>query len=336
MTIQQGIYTLANDTLYDQLVGLINSIHRHHDENARICIIPYDDKIDKIKTLTSDKVFLFNNSDFIEVLSDFALSIWTNERFEGKTNQAWFHSSNTIRKLCSFEGVFDEFIYVDCDSLVMSSLSNCFQKLQDYDCVFDDWEHNKKECFLDPDLIVKKYSCDPLTVKNYCHGSDFFASKKGHINRQVLQEVQSKLVQDKEIYFLKDRGWWDEVYLFSYLTFCLNWKIFNYTMSSDSRERTGNIAGADPFIEKDWVLYNAQGCKPIHRIHYMGYPSKDFYYLCRGEDVPIPHREVFLHYRFLEEPEKTPKSLKKINPGTRLWRQYEQGIKKLKSRLQLR
>ncbi|MCH8506710.1 MAG: hypothetical protein LAT50_20695 [Ectothiorhodospiraceae bacterium] len=336
MAIQQGIYTLANDNFYDQLVALINSIHSNHDKNARICIIPYDSKIEKIKTLTSDKVFLFDNLDFIEVLSDFALSVWTDKRFKGKTKKAWFHYSNTIRKLCSFEGVFDEFVYVDCDSLVMSSLSDCFQKLNQYDCIFDDWEHNKQECFLSIELITQKYGCDVTKVKQSCHASDFFASKKGRINREILQEIQSKLLQDEEIYFIKEKGWWDEVYLFSYLTFFLDCRVFNYTMSTNPQERTGNIAGVDPFVEKDWVLYNAQGCKPIRRIHYMGYPSKDFYYLCRGEDLALPHRDVFLHYRFLQEPEKAPKSLKKINSSTQLWRQCGQGVQKLRARLQPR
>ncbi|NMG59461.1 methionine synthase [Geitlerinema sp. P-1104] len=336
MVVQKGLYILANDNLYDQLIALINSIYENYDKNIQICIIPYDDKIKKIKTLTSDKVFFFDNPEFIDVLSNFALDIWSSPRFSGKTKRAWFHCSNTIRKLCAFEGIFDEFIYIDCDSLVMSSLSDCFEKLRQYDCIFNDWEHNKQECFLATDLIAKKYSCDAMKVRQFCHASDFFASRKGSITREILQETKFKLLEDEEIYFLRDKGWWDEVYLFSYLTFYLDWKIFNYTMSSNPRERTGNIAGVDPFIEKDWVLYNAQGCKPIHRIHYMGYKSRNFHYLCQGEDVDIPHRDVFLHYRFLDEPEKAPKSLKKVNSGTQFVRQCGQGVKKLKNRLQPR
>ena len=68
----------------------------------------------------------------------------------------------------------------------------------------------------------------------------------------------------------------------------------------------------------------------------MGYKSRNFHYLCQGEDVDIPHRDVFLHYRFLDEPEKAPKSLKKVNSGTQFVRQCGQGVKKLKNRLQPR
>ena len=85
---------------------------------------------------------------------------------------------------------------------------------------------------------------------------------------------------------------------------------FNYTLSSDGSERTGNCANADPFVNIDNVLYNQEKLKPIHRILYMGYSSVDFGRLSQGEDVHIPCQDVFLHYRFLKQPELKPQKLK--------------------------
>ncbi len=311
--IDQGIYTLANDKLYDQVIALINSIRKNYDKTIPICIIPYDDKIQKLMSLNLDQVFLFNNEKSFNKWQNFASDIWNSERFLGLKKKSWYHGSNTIRKLCSFDGLFKEFIYIDSDELVMSSLDDCFNKLMEYDCVFNDWEHKKEPCFLDLDLIKDKYRCGEEDVKRHCHCSDFFASKSSLINEQILDELKSSLLKDREINLINTSGWWDEVYLFSYITFKLNCKVFNYTLSADSRERTGHIAGVDPFQEQDHVLFNLEGLKPIHRIHYMGYSAEKFTRLCQGEDTNIPHQELFLYYRFMNEPNQAPIHLKKAS-----------------------
>jgi hypothetical protein len=45
MNLPKGIYTLANDNLYDQVIALVNSIRKNYDPEIPICIIPYDEKI---------------------------------------------------------------------------------------------------------------------------------------------------------------------------------------------------------------------------------------------------------------------------------------------------
>jgi hypothetical protein len=61
MNSKKGIYTLANDYLYDQVIALINSIRKNYDEDIPICIIPYDDNIKKLKSLVLENVFLFDD-----------------------------------------------------------------------------------------------------------------------------------------------------------------------------------------------------------------------------------------------------------------------------------
>lgn len=334
MVLKKGIYTLANDDVYDQLIALINSIRANYDRNIPICIIPYDDKIDKIKSLKLDNVFLFDDPSSFEKWSNFASEVWNHERFLSRKTSAWYHGSNTIRKLCSFDGQFEHFLYIDSDELVMSSLEDCFNKLTEYDCVFDDWEHRKENCFLDTELIIRKYPSRTIQdIKTCCHCSDFFAAKANLLNSEILEQLKIELIHDAEVNFINERGWWDEVYLFSYITFKLNWKLFNYTLSKKPEERTGNIAGADPFVEKDWVLYNKQELKPVHRIHYMGYGSDGFKDLCRGEAIDIPHRDVFLHYRFLAEPEAKPQQLKQANVLVKAMGSLGKNLKKLKKKI---
>jgi hypothetical protein len=70
--------------------------------------------------------------------------------------------------------------------------------------------------------------------------------------------------------------------------------------------------------------------KPLLRIHYMGYSSKDFTRLSQGEDVNIPHRDVFLHYRFLKEAHNKPKKLAPASLYVKTQRMTERVVKKVK------
>ncbi|MBW4452507.1 MAG: hypothetical protein KME55_07310 [Nostoc indistinguendum CM1-VF10] len=89
------------------------------------------------------------------------------------------------------------------------------------------------------------------------------------------------------------------------MTWKSNFPLFNFTLSPNGQDRTGNCANSDPFVNIDNVLYNQDELKPIHCIHYMNYSSSDFAHLSQGEDVKICYRDEFLYYRFLKEPQKT-------------------------------
>ena len=104
---------------------------------------------------------------------------------------------------------------------------------------------------------------------------------------------------------------------------------FNFTLSADGFDRCGNCANADPFVAIDNVLFNKDGLKPIHRIHYMGYPSIDFTRLSQGEDVDIRFKDIFLHYRFLKQPEQKPLFLQPPNFQTKASRSFERLTKKI-------
>ena len=50
-----GIYTLANDAIYDQLVALLNSIELNIGTSIPICIIPFDHRLQRIKDEVSQR-----------------------------------------------------------------------------------------------------------------------------------------------------------------------------------------------------------------------------------------------------------------------------------------
>lgn len=310
--VSYGIYTLANDVVYDQLVALLNSIEIHIGLDIPVCVIPFDDRLEQVKREINSRpnVTLFDDANAIARWETFAEQVWAAHP-AAQTNSPQHWGLGHHRKFVVFDGPFDQFIFYDADSLVMKPVDAAFERLKTYDFVFDDWEHRKSRevAALRITLIEKSGSYTEEQVRANLHCSSFFGSKKGIFGESELKRLTQRLIEKEEIDWVS--RWWDDAFLFSYMTLRSDRPLFNFTLSPDPRERTGNCANADPFVNIDQVLYNQQGLKPIHRIHYMGYSSKDFARLTRGEDVAIPYQAEFLYYRFLRQPELKPTRLRK-------------------------
>jgi hypothetical protein len=308
-----GIYTLANDAVYDQLVALLNSIETNVSSDIPVCIIPYNDQLDRIKQEIAirSNVTLFNDSESIQRWEDFAHQVWANHQGAKKLKffHDWWSTGHLQRKMCAFDGLFDNFVFCDADSLVMKSFDDVFERLETHDFVFDDWIHTKprEKVPLNIPLLEELGLFIEKDIRPKLHCSDFFSSKKGLFDRETIASFQKQLIEDGEVEWLTK--WWDDAHLFNYLTFKSNRPLFNFTLSPNGQERTGNCANADEFVNQNNVLYNKEGLKPIHRLHYMEYPTVYFERLCHGEDVEMAYQDVFLHYRFLKQPEHKPQRL---------------------------
>ena len=331
----KGIYTLANDTVCDQLIALLNSIEHNVSPDIPICVIPYDDRLEKVKREIDSRsnVTLFDNQESLQRWENFAQQVAKAHPVAVKTKLSHPRWTNgrLHRKLAVFDGLFDKFVFYDGDSLAMKPLSGVFEKLDKYDFVFDDWEHKKPESVaaLNLSLIEKTGLYKKEEVRAKLHCSSFFGSRRGLFEPQELSIMLKRLTEEREVEWINGNGWWDDAFLLNYLTLRCDRPLYNFTLSPDGKDRTGNCADADPFVNVDNVLYNQQGLKPIHRIHYMNYSSQDFARLCQGEDVNIRYKEEFLYYRFWKNLEDKPKVLKQPSLVTKLNRTLQRGIKKI-------
>ncbi|NEU79311.1 Npun_R2821/Npun_R2822 family protein [Nostoc sp. UIC 10630] len=311
-----GIYTLANDVVFDQLVALLNSIEVNVSADIPICIIPYNDQIDLVRKEINNRknVILFDDWDVIQYWEEFAHQVWAAHPREKETKlsrPSWY-KSHLQRKFVAFEGIFDKFVFYDGDSLAMKPLNNVIDKLETSDFVFDDWEHLKDRSVaaLNISVIEKTGLYTEADIRPQLHCSSFFGSKRGLFTVKDIEIMKERLITQKEVEWINGHGWWDDSFLFNYMTLRCDRPLFNFTLSPNGEDRTGNCANADPFVNINNVLYNQDGLKPIHRIHYMSYSSRDFAQLSQGQDVNICYGDEFLHYRFLKEPEQRPKQLK--------------------------
>lgn len=331
---KNGIYILANDVVYDQLIALINSIEVNVSPEIPICIIPYNQELHLVQKEINSRpnLSIYKNLESLQRWDKFAEEVWSVHP-AAKKNQprnSWYKSP-LLRKFAAFDGEFDKFVFYDADSIAMKPLDNAFQKLDEYDFLFDDWEHIKPlgATALDILLIEKSGLYTEAQVRPKLHCSSFFASKKGIFAADEINRMKQLLVEKGEIAWVT--RWWDDAFLFNHLTLRCERPFFNYTLSPNGGEKTGNCANADPFVNINNVLYNQDGLKPIHRLHYMGYSSSSFARLSKGEDVDIRYKDEFLYYRFLKQPELRPKELKPPS----LFSKTNRLIKKASQKLQL-
>ena len=314
----RGIYTLANDTIYDQLVALLNSIEKNISPEIPVFVIPYDDRLDLVTKEISSRsnVNLFDDDEALAKWDNFFNEVWPcHSKAKERLDRPHWYKGFVHRKFASFDGPLDKFVFFDGDSLAMKPVDDIFEKLDTYDLVFDDWEHTKNKLVtqLDLDAIEATTKLNEEQIHPRIHCDSFFGGNRGMFSAKELEMLKNILIEKKEIQWVKDKCWWSCSAMFNTLTLHTDYTLFNFTLSPNHRERTGNCADSDDFVDIDGVLYNTEGLKPIHRIHYMNYSSVGFTRLCQGEDADIRYKDTFLKYRFLKNPEAQPKYLKKPN-----------------------
>ncbi|MBE9144167.1 Npun_R2821/Npun_R2822 family protein [Planktothrix mougeotii] len=336
----RGIYTLANDVVFDQLVALLNSIEVNISPDIPVCVIPYDHRLERVKQEISlrKNVTLFDNTIVLETWDDFANQVWESysRAKDLKQLRPARYKSPLQRKWASFNGKFDQFVFFDADSLAMKSVDDVFEKLNEYDFILDDWEHQKPREVtpLDLSIIEQKTGLTEPEIRPRLHCDSFFASQKGVFSVEQLEDLKKRAIDQGEIEWLQPKFWWSSAALSIYITFARNLKLFNFTRSPNGQEVTGNCADADAFVNINNILYNQDGLKPIHRIHYMNYSSADFARLCQGEDVNIRYQDIFLHYRFLKQPELKPQVLKPPSLLQKTNRKIQKAMQKLQKMYQ--
>jgi hypothetical protein len=234
----RGIYTLANDVVYDQLVALLNSIEANVSPDIPICVIPFDERLDKVQQEVNSRpnVTLFDNQESIKRWESFAQKVWAvhpEAKKKSLSRPPWGKGHH--HRFAAFDGEFDQFVFYDADSLAMKPVDDIFKKLEIYDFVFDDWEHRKSKetAALNISLIEKSNIYQEEKIRPKLHCSSLFGSKKGIFNEQELSELQEKLIEQNEITWVS--RWWDDAFLFNYLTLRCDRPIYNFTLSDNGQ-----------------------------------------------------------------------------------------------------
>ncbi|GBL11237.1 hypothetical protein MSj_02739 [Microcystis aeruginosa Sj] len=302
-----GICTLANDRIYDQLIALLNSIEVNGGKDLPVCVYPYDDNTERIRAEIAQRpnVQLFDNRDVIDLWDNFAKSAWephptAKERWL-KAGSRGYHRFGTHRRYCAFDGPFDRFIYMDGDTLLMSPLDRVFAQLDNYDCVVYDFQHKDITHVYEvtSPKLLEIFSQERLDQEIFCSG--FYGSKKGLFDEERRNWLIEQLrAGEAEIVYpmAVDQP------LLNYMMMRSNCAISNLALQLPKEERTGCCVTSPHFQALDNILYDKG--KRLTYFHYIGLSSSLFTRLCSGENLDFPYRDIFLHYRYLYQPSQHP------------------------------
>jgi hypothetical protein len=280
-----GIYILANDVVYDQLVALLNSLEVHAG-NYPICILPYDDRLERVREEIKNRsnVEIFADASAIELWENFSEQVW---KAHPNAFKIWeekgisgVYRMGMHRRFCGFDGVFDRFIYLDADILVLNSLDYIFQQLDKSDFVTYDFQYKDPTHVynVNSPQLANIFSKSRVDSEIFCAG--MYGSKKGIFDAQKRNQLLSQLQGgDAEILYMNAP---DQTIL-NYMVMSSGISSYNFSRNLPEDEVTGCCITSAHFEEKNYLLYD-KGTRLTY-LHYIGLSSSLFTSICAGENV---------------------------------------------------
>ncbi|MEO0867162.1 MAG: Npun_R2821/Npun_R2822 family protein [Cyanobacteria bacterium J06642_11] len=301
-----GIYTLANDVVYDQLVALLNSIETNVSPDFPVCVIPYDSRVTKVSAeiqRRSDNITLFDDVEALHRWEQFATNIWQqhptaydvwNLRGVSGVNRMGMH-----RRFCAFDGPFERYIYLDADTLVLNDIQPLLAPLDQMDWVVYDFQYkDPSHVFNVHSPLLNSVFSEEQLDKIFCAG--MYAAKRGVFSENQLNWLLEQLKAEADVLYING----PDQAIVNYMVLKLGLNILNLSKHLPAEERTGCCATSPHFEQQGHYLVDRG--KRLTYLHYIGISSKVFTRLCTGENLEFPYRDLFLHYRYLHDPQQQP------------------------------
>jgi hypothetical protein len=303
-----GIYILANDIVFDQAIALLNSIEVNAGQDFPICIIPYDDRLDRLRQELQSRpnVEIFEDRTILNHWEEFVTEIWQSHpdaislwKQKGIAGSNGIYRLGMHRRFCGFDGIFDRFIYLDADILILDKLHPFFDGLDEFDAVVYDYQYKDlAHVFRSTPKLEALFPGDRLQ-NIFCAG--LYCSKKGLFDEAKKEWLLSRLkAGEAEILYPNA----PDQTIINYMMMRSGLSVCNFTRHWPPGRATGCCVTSPHFEQRDNLVYDC-GVRLTY-LHYIGLSSGIFEQLCRGENIDFPYRETFLHYRYLHEPEKRP------------------------------
>jgi hypothetical protein len=158
------VYFLANDAVLDLTIAFLNSF-RKYNPGIALCFVPYGSEDHHIHLLRQKYNFsVYPHAKVLEECDDMS---------------ARFHKTvcGAYRKLALWQGDFDEFIYIDVDTIILDNVEFVFKFLSDYEFITS---HSNMKNILKWVWQKSIYASGHLTDEQiaYAANTGFIASRK--------------------------------------------------------------------------------------------------------------------------------------------------------------
>ncbi|GIH03540.1 hypothetical protein Rhe02_16070 [Rhizocola hellebori] len=178
--MKRGVYFLANDAILDFAVTFLNSFRANNPDIA-LCLVPFDDDHAQVARLAGRYGFTRWRDDEELRRCDAISRAFHN-------GETWGH----YRKLALWKGQFDEFLYIDSDTVVLEPVDFVFEHLGKYDFVTSHSNMASIRRWVWKDSI---YAASALTSEqiDYAANTGFFASRPGLIDTRLVHDNVTSL-----------------------------------------------------------------------------------------------------------------------------------------------
>jgi len=168
LNCNQGVYFLANDSVIDNVIAFLNSF-RENNPDIALRLVPYDDSIEHIVSLQSEYNF----------------SVWRSDQLFQKCDEIsmQFHGKvfGHYRKLALWEGPFEEFIYIDTDTVILEKIDFVFQFLASYSFIASHSNVRSIRKWVWKDSVEKATLLTREQI-SFAANTGFFSSKRGNLS----------------------------------------------------------------------------------------------------------------------------------------------------------
>jgi Mannosyltransferase putative len=314
-TLTTGICTLANDHVFDQAIALINSIGEVMGPDFPICIFPYDDHCDRLQSALRDRpnVTIFDDHTVLDYWENEAKRLWdvcpNAKKQWAEVTADPYYRMGMHRRFAAFSGPFDRFIYMDADTLLLQDVTPIFEQLDHHDWIVYDFQHRDVShvYHCKTEKLNQVFTSDRIDREIFCAG--FYAAKRGTFTQAQLDDCLTHLeAGEHEVLYCMAP---DQTIL-NYWVMRSNLAVYNYAFELPSSEVTGCCVTSDHFEVRGSQVFDRGN--PLTYLHYIGLSSSLFTQLCAGENIDFPYREVFLQYRYLQQPSERPSLMGKARP----------------------
>ncbi|BAU41241.1 Npun_R2821/Npun_R2822 family protein [Leptolyngbya sp. O-77] len=310
-----GIYTLANDVVCNQLVALLNSIEVHAGREMPVAVIAYDDRLASVRAAIAHRpqVMLLDDPALFAPWEAFSRQVWrahpTAIATWRKRGIADIYRLSCNRRYAAFDerAPFDRFLYLDADTLLLNSPQIFFDALTQHELVTYDFQHKDPSHIFDVNSakLAQIFSQPEIHRSIFCSGC--FASRRGLLNAEQRDWLLQNLATgEAEILYPNAPN--QSVLNYAVMRLAQRKKesfsIHNLALHLPPERATGNSVTSSHFVEQTGTVCDRG--MPLTYLHYIGLSSKLFDRLCKGVEIDFPYRDTFLHYRYLHEPKNRP------------------------------
>jgi non-lysosomal glucosylceramidase len=278
----RGVYFLANDMVIELAVAFLNSF-RTHNPAIDLCLIPYDDEYRQVAALQDTYRFsIFADNAQLATCDEIS------RRFHGRTLGAY-------RKLAAWEGKFEQFVYIDLDTIVLASVDFVFRDLSHCPLFTSHSNIGELRQWVWKDSIFEK-RCLTREQIDYSANTGFIVSIRMLLPmRYVLSRLDAALeLKDDMVLMCMEQPFLN--YLFVTAP-CKYGSIYTFYVTAVNRNvkvewwagSPGGIVDGGRFHVPDWP--------PVLLVHWAGLWQAD-----HGSLVDIPYKALWDFYRHLPHP----------------------------------